>query len=377
MAPTPFTLSSTTRSWPSAQVTTVRLTGHVDAETWPRLAACLEQALAISAGPYVAVELGAGAELSDAAARRLIRLVLDGAGNTPRLVLTGGWSSAEETAPGPERTPAGAGSQSEAEVHDLRASLRTRPLIAQAQGILQERYGLRDAETAFDLLRDSSQQHNVKLRTLASVFLSAPRPADGPQWFPGRTRAPAPELNFAPWLRRSRVPRSAFAEAVLSTALRCVRSSRGLLHVADPLIGPQLEAHQGIPDALLDHLTRGPDGAGRGPATDAMREGRRGALTDGLADARLTEETRQALRAAGIGHAWYAPLRSASGESSGVITLYGPPPGPAPTETEWKALDLVVTQAGEWLDWHRRTVMLDALEQLHGQGRALAGKGRG
>ncbi|MBT2893799.1 ANTAR domain-containing protein, partial [Streptomyces sp. McG2] len=183
MAPTPFTLSSTTRSWPSAQVTTVRLTGHVDAETWPRLAACLEQALAISAGPYVAVELGAGAELSDAAARRLIRLVLDGAGNTPRLVLTGGWSSAEETAPGPERTPAGAGSQSEAEVHDLRASLRTRPLIAQAQGILQERYGLRDAETAFDLLRDSSQQHNVKLRTLASVFLSAPRPADGPQWF--------------------------------------------------------------------------------------------------------------------------------------------------------------------------------------------------
>ncbi|NEB66390.1 ANTAR domain-containing protein, partial [Streptomyces fulvissimus] len=44
-------------------------------------------------------------------------------------------------------------------MHDLRANLRTRPLIAQAQGILQERYGLRDAETAFDLLRDSSQQH--------------------------------------------------------------------------------------------------------------------------------------------------------------------------------------------------------------------------
>ena len=36
-----------------------------------------------------------------------------------------------------------------------------------------------------------------------------------------------------------------------------------------------------------------------------------------------------------------------------------------------------MAQAGEWLDWHRRTVMLDALEQLHAQGRALAGKGRG
>ncbi|NEC13773.1 GAF and ANTAR domain-containing protein [Streptomyces sp. SID8014] len=375
MAPTPFTLSSTTRSWPSAQVTTVRLTGYVDAETWPQLAACLEQALAISAGPYVAVELGPGAELTDAAARQLVRLVLDGAGHTPRLVLTGEWGSPEGAAPG--RAEGRSGPRGESEVHDLRANLRTRPLIAQAQGILQERYGLRDAETAFDLLRDSSQQHNVKLRTLVSVFLSAPRPADGPLWFPGRTRAPAPELGFAPWLRRSRVPRSAFAEAVLSTALRCVRGTRGLLHIADPLIGPQLEADQGIPDALLDRLTHGPDGAARGPATDAMREGRRVGLTDGLADARLSEETRQALRAAGIGHAWYAPLLSASGESSGVITLYAPPAGPVPTETEWKALDLVVAQAGEWLDWHRRTVMLDALEQLHAQGRAHAGKPRG
>ncbi|MFD5026659.1 GAF and ANTAR domain-containing protein [Streptomyces sp. NPDC058373] len=377
MPPSPFTLSSTTRSWPSAQVTTVRLTGHVDEETWPRLAACLERALTISAGPYVAVELGPDAELSDAVARRLISLVLDGAGRTPRLVLTGEWSSAEGGTPGPDEAPADSANRGDTELHDLRANLRTRPLIAQAQGILQERYGLRDAETAFDLLRDSSQQHNVKLRTLASVFLSAPRPADGPQWFPGRTRVPAPELGFAPWLRRSRVPRSAFAEAVLGTALRCVRSTRGMLHIADPLIGPQLEAHQGIPDALLDHLTRGPDGAGRGPATDAMREGRRSALVDGLDDPRLTEETRQALRAAGIGRAWYAPLLSASGESSGVVTLYAPPAGPVPTETEWKALDLVVAQAGEWLDWHRRTVMLDALEQLHAQARGHAGKPRG
>ncbi|WP_239110737.1 ANTAR domain-containing protein, partial [Streptomyces microflavus] len=84
-------------------------------------------------------------------------LVLDGAGHTPRLVLTGEWDSPEGAAPG--RAEGRSGPRGESEVHDLRANLRTRPLIAQAQGILQERYGLRDAETAFDLLRDSSQQH--------------------------------------------------------------------------------------------------------------------------------------------------------------------------------------------------------------------------
>ncbi|WP_037870928.1 ANTAR domain-containing protein, partial [Streptomyces sp. SPB074] len=209
MAPSPFTLSRTARSWPSAEVTTVRVTGQMDEEAWPAFARCLEEAGAVSAGPRIAVELGPDAQLSDAVARRLLRLVADagrspGTGPALPLVLTGAPSAPGEA----EAAPAGPGTA--AELRDLRANLRTRPLIAQTQGVLQERYGLPDADTAFDLLRAGSQRHNVKLRTLASVFLSAPRPAEhSPQWFPGRTRAPAPPLAFAPWLRRSHVPRSA------------------------------------------------------------------------------------------------------------------------------------------------------------------------
>ncbi|EGJ73101.1 hypothetical protein STTU_0312 [Streptomyces sp. Tu6071] len=377
MAPSPFTLSRTARSWPSAEVTTVRLTGQLDEEAWPAFTRCLEEARAVSAGPYIAVELGPDAQLSDTAARWLVRLVLDGGrsdgpGRLQPLVLTGAWSAAGEDGARPP------GQGAAAELRDLRANLRTRPLIAQTQGILQERYGLSDADAAFDLLRVSSQRHNVKLRTLASVFLSAPRPAEhSPQWFPGRTRAPAPPLAFAPGLRRSRVPRSAFAEAVLQAGLRCVHGESGLLHVVDPLIGLQYEAQQGIPDALLDHLTRAPDGADRGPATDALRAGARIALVDGLADERLDEATRRALGAAGIDRAWYVPLPSLSGEGAGVLTVYGAAGGAEPTDIEWKALDLLLAQAGEWLDWHRRTVVLDALEYLHARARVAAGQARG
>jgi hypothetical protein len=172
------------------------------------------------------------------------------------------------------------------------------------------------------------------------------------------------------------VPRSAFAEAVLKAALRCVHGASGLLHVADPLIGLQYEAQQGIPDALLDHLTRTPDGADRVPARDALRAGTRVALTGGLADERLDQETRRVLGAAGIGRAWYLPLPSPGGEGAGVLTVYGPAAGPEPTDIEWKALDLVLAQAGEWLDWHRRTVVLDALEYLHARARVVAGRAR-
>ncbi|MFI1044212.1 ANTAR domain-containing protein [Streptomyces griseoruber] len=52
-----------------------------------------------------------------------------------------------------------------AEVRALRARGRARPLISQAQGMLQERYALPDADGAFTLMRRASQRYNVKLRT--------------------------------------------------------------------------------------------------------------------------------------------------------------------------------------------------------------------
>ncbi|HEX8509903.1 MAG TPA: GAF and ANTAR domain-containing protein, partial [Propionibacteriaceae bacterium] len=48
----------------------------------------------------------------------------------------------------------------------MRAAVRSRHLIGQAQGILMERYRV-DADRAFEVLRRYSQNKNVKLRTVA------------------------------------------------------------------------------------------------------------------------------------------------------------------------------------------------------------------
>lgn len=57
-------------------------------------------------------------------------------------------------------------------VDNLRSSLRTRSTIGQAQGLLMSRREL-DASGAFDLLRQTSQHHNVKLRDLAADLVAA------------------------------------------------------------------------------------------------------------------------------------------------------------------------------------------------------------
>lgn len=69
---------------------------------------------------------------------------------------------------------------------NLRAALRTRELIGQAQGILMERERI-TSDQAFALLRDSSQHLNVKLREVAETLVET---GETPET--GRGRAPEP-----------------------------------------------------------------------------------------------------------------------------------------------------------------------------------------
>ncbi|WP_217709552.1 ANTAR domain-containing protein [Amycolatopsis sp. Hca4] len=82
------------------------------------------------------------------------------------------------------------------ELADLRTKLATRPVIARALGVLQERYRLADMDEAFRLLRYASRHHNIKLLVLAKALLELPRPRDR-TWLIGPLQRPAPPLRFA------------------------------------------------------------------------------------------------------------------------------------------------------------------------------------
>ncbi|MFI0140181.1 ANTAR domain-containing protein [Streptomyces luteogriseus] len=262
-----------------------------------------------------------------------------------------------------------------AEVRDLRARARVRPLIAQAQGIVQERYALPDGESAFALMQRASQRYNVKLRTLAGVLVTAPRP-DGPDtlWFPRRVRGPEPDLTFTRAHRSGSGSRGAVLKAVLSSTLAVVGTDMGNVQLTDLARGGlTIEQHTGLTADFVDFFAHvGEEGTS---CAQAARDVAQVTVRDVESDPVFTEPARRAILAAGSRACHSVPLTSASGLCVGMVSAHLERPLDGLTTAQTKALDTVGGQAGRWLAWHDRTVVLDALEHLHALGRAGRGSG--
>ncbi|MFE7765650.1 ANTAR domain-containing protein [Streptomyces sp. NPDC057438] len=264
-----------------------------------------------------------------------------------------------------------------AEVRRLRTGADGRTLIAQAQGMLRERYALQDAETAFALLQRASQQYNVKLRTLAGAALGAPRP-DGrsARWFPGRIRRAEPALGFAAARppRAGRGNRSEVLAAVLERTLAVVGTGMGNVQIADRAEGGlRIERHTGLTADFVDFFAYvGDDGTA---CARAAREASQVTVRDVATDPVFTEDAREAILRAGSRACHSVPLTSSSGLVVGMVSAHLERPLRGLTRAQTKELTVVGAEAGEWLAWYDRTVVLDALEHLHTLGRAHGGGG--
>ncbi|WP_217177945.1 ANTAR domain-containing protein [Streptomyces sp. AC495_CC817] len=262
-----------------------------------------------------------------------------------------------------------------AEVRQLRARMEGRPLVAQAQGMLRERYALPDAESAFALLQRASQQYNVKLRTLAEAAVGAPRPDDrGALWFPGRARHAEPALSFEEEQdrRAGRGNRSRVLTAVLSQTLAIVGTDMGNVQIADRTEGGlRMERHTGHTQDFVDFFAYvGDDGTS---CAKAAREVAQVTVEDVATDAVFTEDARSAILHAGSRACHSVPLVTTSGLCVGMVSAHFERPLKGLTRTQLKALAVAGAEAGEWLAWYDRTVVLDALEHLHALGRAHGG----
>jgi anti-anti-sigma factor len=257
----------------------------------------------------------------------------------------------------------------------LRRRLRTQPTVARAMGVLQERYGLANADVAFDVLRLSSQRHNLRLHLVAAVFLAAPAP-ERPQdevWFPGRLRRVAPRLTFADRSVSSSGNRTAVLDAVLDAMMACLDTEIAHLLMIEIRQGALcLERHRGLTAEYLEFID-----SGRAPLTVptlAVRRRARVVIADVAADPVFTDGgERLVLLAAGSRAIQSSPLLAASGEPVGVATTGHLRRGRVPTVAEHARLDRICAEAGAWLEWHRRTVVLDALEQVHQSARSVGG----
>ncbi|MCF6525457.1 ANTAR domain-containing protein [Streptomyces sp. JJ36] len=248
-----------------------------------------------------------------------------------------------------------------AEVRNLRARVRTHPLIDQALGVLLERYGLPGPRRAFELLRRCSQVYNIRLRTLAAALVADPR-GDGEQ--PPAAHRQPPRLSFLPRDHAGTVNAGTVVNAVLERTLEIAGADMGSVQLVDPLTGGlRLEAHEGLSEEFVDFFDRvGGDGT---PCGQAARHRVRVTVTDvATGSGAFPESVRAVLLAAGSRAVHSTPLTDGAA-CVGVANAHMARPGRMLTSGQARALDEMGAQAGRWLTWHRNTAVRDALKYLH------------
>ncbi|HEX3651043.1 MAG TPA: ANTAR domain-containing protein [Pseudonocardiaceae bacterium] len=257
----------------------------------------------------------------------------------------------------PVRVPGG-------ETRRLRRRLRSQPTIARALGVLQERYDLSDADVAFEILRDGAQRHNLRLAVLAAGVLSASSPKVGAQmWFPGRRREIAPPLRFAGFAVAREGNRTAVLDAVLDAMSVCLDTEIAEVQMIDAATGELcLERHRGLSAEVVD-LVDSPAYTALAPAVAVRRRAR--VVVPDVASAVTDPVVRTVLLAGRCRTLHSSPLPGADGRAVGVASTHHFRPGRTLSAAEESMVDRITGEAGAWLEWHRRTIVLDALEQVH------------
>ncbi|GAA2422508.1 ANTAR domain-containing protein [Streptomyces mauvecolor] len=255
------------------------------------------------------------------------------------------------------------------EIRDLRAQVRSRPLIAQAQGLLTERYRLRGAEVAFALMQQASQRFNIKLRAVAEAVIAVPRPdTDQSLWFPGRTRHGAPPLDTLGMDGADRAHHSEVLSAVLTQALAITSASMGNVQLADRAGRVlRMEKHTGLSAEFVDFFAVVGD---RGTScAQAAADVAQTTVRDVATDPVFTPQARETILKAGSRACHSIPLATSDGTCVGMVSAHLDRPIQDLHPAQLAALEQTGRQAGAWLSWHERTIVLDALEYLHATAR--------
>ncbi|MBX7466196.1 ANTAR domain-containing protein [Streptomyces sp. MAG02] len=259
------------------------------------------------------------------------------------------------------------------EAHHLRAQVRSRPLISHAQGILEERYRLPDAEAAFALLRIASQHHNVKLRVLAEAVTRSPRPEGrGALWFPGPSPQTPPPLESIGIAATDEVDRATLLRDVLSQTLAVLGAGMGNVQIMDPAAEAlRIVQHTGLHAPFVQHFAV--VGAGTTSCARAAEAAELTTVRDVATDPVFGERDRRVILLAGSRACHSVPLLDEDGSCVGVVSAHLAHPTADLHPAQVEALGAVGREVGRWLGWQERGVLREALEHLHLLGRQSLG----
>ncbi|MFI5972602.1 GAF and ANTAR domain-containing protein [Streptomyces sp. NPDC051452] len=252
----------------------------------------------------------------------------------------------------------------------LRNRLHAHSPVSAAQGILKERYRLTSLDTGFELLRRSSQQHNIKLHTLADAVIRVPGPdRHATAWFPRRARTSPPPLT------EIRPPDQSGFTATQGSVLGA--GLKRVLSIAETTMGNaqlvergllRLEKHTGLDRQFTDFFAFVDDSTTA--CAQAAKDRQQITVRDVATAAVFDPESRRVILRAGSRACHSVPVVDDRGALLGVIsTHHSRPLSDDFTPVQRDALHSAATTVGRWLSWHRHTVVLDALEHLHSTAR--------
>ncbi|MFD9857699.1 GAF and ANTAR domain-containing protein [Streptomyces alboflavus] len=255
--------------------------------------------------------------------------------------------------------------------HDI--ALRNRQLahacVERAQDVLRGRYGLDSSRDAFDLLRRTSQQMNIKLHTLADAVIRVPGPDAGAElWFPGRARYIPPPLPGLVEPEGDRTGHGAVLKSTLRRVLHVTQTGMGNVQVLEHGM-LRLERHTGLSREFTDFFAFVQDSTTS--CARAAEEGRQVTVKDVAVAEIFDEDSRRTILRAGSRGCHSVPLTGPGGAVLGMVSSHHERPLLGFTRAQLDELEAVGEQVGHWLAWHRGTRVLDALEHLHTAAAAL------
>ncbi|MFI2618374.1 ANTAR domain-containing protein [Streptomyces sp. NPDC018584] len=248
------------------------------------------------------------------------------------------------------------------QVFELEVQVRARPKIALAEGVLVERYGLPDADAAFALMRQASQRANIKLHQVAVAVARVPGPARGASlWFGERTQAPAPPLTALGVGTLDARNQGEVLGAALRRVLEITSTHMGNVQlVEDGTL--RMERHTGLPRQFTDHFAFVD---GRTACSRAADGGNQVTVKEVALSPGFDDVSRHVILSAGARGVHSVPLVDDTRTVRGVISSHHSNPLDGFARSQLQALHRTSRAIGTWIDWHRRTVVLDALEDLH------------
>ncbi|MGW6007546.1 GAF and ANTAR domain-containing protein [Streptomyces sp. NPDC055210] len=235
--------------------------------------------------------------------------------------------------------------------------------VAHAQRVLTGRYRLASQQEAFELLRQTSQQFNIKLHTLADAVLHTAAPdTDAGLWFPRRARYSPPPLPNLAVDEASRTNHGVVLRNAMRRVLHITETTMGNVQLSEQGM-LRLEKHTGLNQEFTDFFAFVGDST---TSCAQSAEQRRQVTVKDVAVADIfDDESRHAILQAGSRAAHSVPLVGRKDRVVGIISSHHEQPLTDFSRAQLAALEAVGTQVGRWLLWHRHTMVLDALEQLH------------